>query len=306
MEIEAIYREVAPRLQSYLIGRGCSYATACDIVQETFLRLWKRRDELSGDMHRVSGLVFTIARNYRNDLTRKAQREVVENETDEAARTTDGTAARAVEELDETEVLKRRLKSALGRMAVQLLEVFVLSRLGKLSVKDIASGTETSEANVKVRVHRAKTLFKAFLADRHAGEGGRCETGGAESAVLKAVMMLAAVDGEISREELSLYRQLAQEIHREDEAGFGMLWENSIRSMAYIGFLSEMLPPEELVLEYVRETGDALVVGVGQGAVRRIVAALRQMAAADGNCSRIECECIAALATIAEGGMALR
>ena len=73
MEIENIYREVAPKLQNYLTGNGCSYATACDIVQETFLRLWKRRDELSDDLHQVSGLVFTIARNYRNDLARKAQ-----------------------------------------------------------------------------------------------------------------------------------------------------------------------------------------------------------------------------------------
>ena len=42
MEIEQVYREVAPKLQSYLTGNGCPYATACDIVQETFLRLWKR------------------------------------------------------------------------------------------------------------------------------------------------------------------------------------------------------------------------------------------------------------------------
>ena len=68
MEIERIYREVAPKLQSYLTGNGCSYATACDIVQETFLRLWKRKEELSDDPHQVSGFAFTIARNYRNDL----------------------------------------------------------------------------------------------------------------------------------------------------------------------------------------------------------------------------------------------
>ena len=76
MEIVQVYREVAPKLQSYLTGNGCSYATACDVVQETFLRLWKRKDELSDDLHQVSGLVFTIARNYRNDLHRKNARMV--------------------------------------------------------------------------------------------------------------------------------------------------------------------------------------------------------------------------------------
>ena len=170
MEIEQVYREVAPKLQSYLTGNGCSYATACDIVQETFLRLWKRKDELSDDLHQVSGLAFTIARNYRNDLARKAQHEVF-IERDEGSGTREEgevprdegcevrDAARPGEAEEEGAALRRRLKASLGRMPVELLETFALSRLGKLTVKDIASGTGASEANVKVRVHRAKEML---------------------------------------------------------------------------------------------------------------------------------------------------
>lgn len=283
MEIEEIYREVAPKLQSYLTGNGCSYATACDIVQETFLRLWKRREELSDDLHQVSGLVFTIARNYRNDLARKAQHETLGGETSEDG---DGLVAtngpqdesRPGEEAEETAALKRRLKSSLGRMPVQLLETFALSRLGTLSVKDIASGTETSEANVKVRVHRARELFRACFSEQGRSEGGG-ESGESESAVLKAMMMLAAVDGEISKEELSLYRKFAKASAEQ--------WERSVRAMAYIGFLTEMLEPEEIVREYVREAGEI---------PSRFIAALEQMASADGDYSRIERNCISALA----------
>ena len=67
MEIDQVYREVAPKLRSYLTGSGCSYATACD-------------------------------------------------------------------------------KASLGRMPVELLETFALSRLGKLTTRDIASGTGASAA----------------------------------------------------------------------------------------------------------------------------------------------------------------
>lgn len=152
MEIEQVYREVAPKLQSYLTGNGCSYATACDIVQETFLRLWKRKGELTDDPHQVSGLVFTIARNYRNDLARKSQYEVLAVRDGEGGtsdrcevpeRVHDGglDEARPGEEEEEDVALRRRLKASLGRMPVELLEAFALSRLGKLSVKDIASGT---------------------------------------------------------------------------------------------------------------------------------------------------------------------
>ena len=149
MEIEQIYREVAPKLQSYLTGNGCSYATACDIVQETFLRLWKRKDELSDDLHQVSGLAFTIARNYRNDLHRKNARMVECSECsndqteDQMLEGQDVRLdeARPGEAEEEGAALRRRLKASLGRMPVELLETFALSRLGKLTVKDIASGT---------------------------------------------------------------------------------------------------------------------------------------------------------------------
>ena len=171
MEIEQVYREVAPKLQSYLTGNGCSYATACDIVQETFLRLWKRKDELSDDLHQVSGLAFTIARNYRNDLHRKNARmvECSDCSNDQAEdQMLEGQdvrmdEARPGEAEEEGAALPRRLKASRGRMPVELLETFALSRLGKLTVKDIASGTGASEANVKVRVHRAKEMIGKLL-----------------------------------------------------------------------------------------------------------------------------------------------
>ena len=309
MEIDLIYREIAPKLQSYLTGNGCSYATACDIVQETFLRLWKRKDELSDDLHQVSGLAFTIARNYRNDLARKAQHEVLAAR-DEGCGTRDeregaadaGEGARDVvrpgEAVEEGAALRRRLRASLGRMPVELLETFALSRLGKLTVRDIASGTGASEANVKVRVHRAKEMLgkvmkcgNVGIRECENGEMGRCgdaENGEFGWAVFRAVMMLAAVDGEIAKEELSLYRELAERMRGGNVAGFDTLWTESVKGMAYIGFLSEMLDPEELVREFVREAG--------KGLEADDIATLERMAAADGDYSRIERDCISALA----------
>ena len=311
MEIEYVYREVAPKLQSYLTGNGCSYATACDIVQETFLRLWKRKDELSDDLHQVSGLAFTIARNYRNDLARKAQHEVFgekdEGETEEAVEPCEiRDTARPGEAAEESAALRRRLKASLGRMPVELLETFALSRLGRLTVKDISRKVEISEANVKVRVHRAKEMFRGLLGRGRLGDAGAGRPRpdnlvplGAgpsrprrllELPVLRAVMMLAAVDGEIDKEELSLYRELAEKFREGDAADFDALWAESVKGMAYIGFLSEMLEPEELVREFVRE--------VGKGLGADGIAALERMAAADGDYSQIERDCVAALAKV--------
>ena len=46
MDIERLYAEIAPRLTNYLVANGVAYASACDIVQETFLRIWKMRETL--------------------------------------------------------------------------------------------------------------------------------------------------------------------------------------------------------------------------------------------------------------------
>ena len=297
MEIEQVYREVAPKLQSYLTGNGCPFATACDIVQETFLRLWKRKAELSDDLHQVSGLAFAIARNYRNDLARKAQHEVLSARDEECGEEEPEVAgegpreeARPGEAAEESAALRLRLKASLGRMPVELLETFALSRLGKLTVKDIASGTGASEANVKVRVHRAKEMLGKVMRSESGNESRGVGVAIRRSgwAAFRAAMMLAAVDGEIDREELSLYRELAEKFREENASDFDALWAESVKGMAYIGFLSEMLEPEELVREFVREAGDGLV---ADG-----IAALERMAAADGDYSQIERDCVAALA----------
>ena len=122
---------------------------------------------------------------------------------------------------------------------------------------------------------------------RKCGDGENGEFGWA---VFRVVMMLAAVDGEITKEELSLYRELAEKFREGDAADFDVLWAESVKGMAYIGFLSEMLEPEELVREFVREAGN----GLGADGI----AALERMAAADGDYSEIERNCIAALAKI--------
>ena len=90
--IVELYQTVAGRLLKYLVANGCAEAQAEDVVQETFLRLVKMSDELETDPARLSGLAYTIARNYRNDLARKAKREVLQGEIGEDE---GGTAAPA-------------------------------------------------------------------------------------------------------------------------------------------------------------------------------------------------------------------
>ena len=304
MEIEQIYREVAPKLAKYLTGSGVSHATACDIVQETFLRVWERRNELTDDLEQVSGLIFTIARNYRNDLARRAKKELIQEDlTDEIDRQAAGPVGnepRPGEDAEEIASLKRRLKASLVRMPVQLLEAFALFRLGKLAVKEIAQEVAVSEANVKVRVHRAKEMFREVFEKGEKGERG--EKGEKsecfEFAVLKTLLRLSAVDGEIAKEELAAFRELTIEYRAGNQEGFDRMWSEALQSASYLGFLSELLPPDGIVVEFVRESEADFIAGARAASPEertRAFAALERMAQSDGVYSKIERSCITSL-----------
>lgn len=177
MTVEEHYRAIAPKLTSYLVGSGSSYEQACDIVQETFLRIWKRRDDLQDDASQVSGLAFTIARNYRNDLARKAKHEVLQAEISDADYGSDETGCRAPaddafvlpdrpgELAEETAALRARLRAALEEVPPLLREAFLLFQLGEMSIREIAVQTGVSESLVKVRIFRAKEKLKVLLKD---------------------------------------------------------------------------------------------------------------------------------------------
>ena len=160
MTMEEIYAAIAPKLMNYLVGSGSSYATACDIVQETFLRVWRRRDELMDDWGQVSGFVFTVARNYRIDLVRRDVRVTIQPEITNA-----GSYQTDFEQADENAEIRRRVNAALATLPPALREAFTLFRLGGLSIREIARQTNATETNVKVRIHRAKERLKVLLAE---------------------------------------------------------------------------------------------------------------------------------------------
>ena len=158
MDFQDIYRDVAPKLTNYLVGSGSSYVDACDLVQETFVRVWKHRDELIDDMEQVRGYVFTVARNLRKNLVRDRARETLEPEIADA-----GSYETDFDSKDENAALRKKLLAALAELPPTLREAFTLFQIAELSVREIARQTNVTEANVKVRIHRAKEKLREKL-----------------------------------------------------------------------------------------------------------------------------------------------
>ena len=162
MTIEEHYNAIAPKLTSYLVGAGTDYHAACDIVQETFLRLWKKRDELQEDPAQVSGYVYTIARHLRADRLRKQAHETLQEEITDADA---GAVMPSDSSPSDATYLRRRLNAALAQLPPLVREAFALFQISELPVREIARITGATENLVKVRVHRAKQKLRELLAD---------------------------------------------------------------------------------------------------------------------------------------------
>ena len=161
MNIEELYNKIAPKLTNWLVASGSHYHEACDLVQNTFLKIWKMRDDLRDDENEISGLAFTIARNLRKNAIRNDSRiAFVEEINDEDAGTVEAPPSPS-----DAEYLRKRITKALQQLPPVLREAFTLFQIAEMSIREIATQTGVTENLVKVRVFRAKEKLREILSD---------------------------------------------------------------------------------------------------------------------------------------------
>ena len=160
MTLEEHYRTLAPRLTNWLIASGSPYAQACDLTQETFLKLWSMREQLYDNDAAVAGLAFTIARNLRKNQIRDNQRIVFTDQPlPEEAVENNAPAA------EDMVYVRQRIQKALEQLPPLLREAYTLFQIAELSIAEIARETNATENLVKVRIHRAKAKLRELLSD---------------------------------------------------------------------------------------------------------------------------------------------
>ena len=144
--------------------------------------------------------------------------------------------------------------------------------------------------------------MKTTLIDRFKGLfaelTGKNKFGKADFVLLKTMMMLAAMDGEIADDEVDRFKELAAKCRGYNGESFEALWDSALRSAGYLLLQSRFLDHEGLVAAFVAEAEKDFVGEVAQEtAAERIRAfdSLDRMAMADGDYSEIERDSIVAL-----------
>ena len=159
-KIKEAYRDLSGKLTNYLIAGGLDYASACDSTQESFIRLWKKRETLN-EYDSVSGFIFAVAKNLQIDHYRRNKFIVFQNDLKNVNR---DIVEQPVSK-DDLSYLRRRLNQALSELPESQRDAYTLFQIADRSIKEIALITGASEANVKVRIHRAKERLTVLLQD---------------------------------------------------------------------------------------------------------------------------------------------
>ena len=159
---EWLVRRYQRPLFHYLGRMGISTAEVEELVQETFIRAYRKLDDYEPHRALFSTWLFTIARRLALNLLarrRHANKAFLPSDANvpNPAGQTEETVAQAI--------TKRRISMALSQLPPKFRSPIALLYLGDLSISEIAQIEGCAEGTVKSRIHRGKQQLKTLLAD---------------------------------------------------------------------------------------------------------------------------------------------
>ena len=152
-EIEAFYRAGKDRLFGYLVRMTANHDLSADVMQESFLRYI----EHYGSTPCQYPLLYRIARNVLNDHFRRNNRFTYSDDDVE------DRCAAAEQTIEDRDAFQQVLK-AMQKLKSDDREILSLATGdGNLTYQQIGEITGNSEANIKVRIHRARLKLREIM-----------------------------------------------------------------------------------------------------------------------------------------------
>lgn len=158
--LTAVVERWEVRLRSYLLRHGLSDADACDLAQETFVRVYRHASRYD-PRRRFSTWMFQIALNLVRDHARHTARRPCLTFPAEAM----PEPATGITPSHETEgaEIGQAVATAIQELPEQQREVLILATYQRLSHDEIADIVGTSAKGVETRLYRARQTLKQQL-----------------------------------------------------------------------------------------------------------------------------------------------
>ena len=155
-EFERIFVDWYSQLRNYVYYKSGDMQVAEDIVQDTFLRIWERKESIRIDT--AKSLLYKIANNLfinRLDHNKVQLKFTEEYSINEYSLPTDFEME--MKEFDE------RLKRSLSELDEKNRVVFLMNRIDDLTYKEIAENLGLSQKAVEKRMGKALSFLKEKL-----------------------------------------------------------------------------------------------------------------------------------------------
>ena len=127
-----------------------------DMVQEAYLRLWKRREELPPDIENMEAYSVVIIRNLCLNAYKSTKMEEEHRPIGELNVPQTGSLMREVELKDEANIVKR----IIGALPEQQQQVVMMRDVDDCSYEEIEQATGLSSVNVRVLLSRARKKIR--------------------------------------------------------------------------------------------------------------------------------------------------
>jgi len=163
-----IYKQYVPRLYYFVLEYVSQKDLAENIVQDTMLTLWNKRESLNDDTH-LSAYLFTVAKNnclYRLREMRYSKNRFVDEDVFNLEKDANMVALEALDTSDLTlQEMERIIEETMNELPPQCRNVFYMSRFEDKKYREIADTLNISVKAVEGHVSKALRIFRTKLKD---------------------------------------------------------------------------------------------------------------------------------------------
>lgn len=147
------YHQKLYRVAFRLMGNA---QDAEDMVQETYLKLWKKREELPPDIGNVEAYCVTLTKNLCLDALRASRIEEDHRPPEELHLAGEANLMQEVELKDEA----RQVKRIIGTLPPQQRQVIMMRDVHDCSYEEIEQATGLSAVNIRVLLSRTRKKIR--------------------------------------------------------------------------------------------------------------------------------------------------
>jgi len=166
---DLLVRRYQDAIVNYAFRFVGNYEDACDVAQETFLRLYKNK-MMYEPIAKFSTWLYTIAGNIAKSQLRKRKSAVIvslsqrDEDGEDKSWDVPDTNYTPDKSVDET-LIEQYLQDALMKIPPSYREVIVMRDIQDLEYDDIAKITNLPIGTVKSRINRGRLLLQELLKD---------------------------------------------------------------------------------------------------------------------------------------------